>query len=157
MGVRCTRFKFGCTQNEFTKYQNVVGIVTHYLRDRIGIKSRCGWDFSHPSRPTLGPTQPPVQRLPVLFSESKAGGVRLWPITSIYRRGWRNNRTIPLLLRWAFMACMYVRMGPHWKPMQPLCSWSGYGPALVDTPLFQFTNTICGTFAPVCYWSCPIG
>ena len=33
------------------------GIVTHYGLDGQGIESRCGRDFSHPSRPTLGPTQ----------------------------------------------------------------------------------------------------
>ena len=38
-----------------------VGIATCYGLDGAGIESRWGRDFSHPSRPALGPTQPPVQ------------------------------------------------------------------------------------------------
>jgi hypothetical protein len=38
-----------------------VGIATGYGLDGPGIESRCGGDFSHLSRPALGPTQPPVQ------------------------------------------------------------------------------------------------
>jgi hypothetical protein len=38
-----------------------VGIVTGYGLDGPGIESRWGRDFSHRSRPALGPTQPPVQ------------------------------------------------------------------------------------------------
>jgi hypothetical protein len=35
-----------------------VGIATIYGLDGPGIESRCGRDFPHLSRPTLGPTQP---------------------------------------------------------------------------------------------------
>ena len=38
-----------------------VGIATRYGLDGPGIESRWGRDFPHPSRPILGPTQPPVQ------------------------------------------------------------------------------------------------
>jgi hypothetical protein len=38
-----------------------VGIATGYRLDGLGIESRQGRDFSHTSRPALGPTQPPVQ------------------------------------------------------------------------------------------------
>jgi hypothetical protein len=58
-----------------------VGIATRYGLDDPGIESRWGWDFLHPSRPTLGPTQPPVQWVPGLFPGGKAAGVWRWPPT----------------------------------------------------------------------------
>jgi hypothetical protein len=39
---------------------SVVSIATHYGLDGPGIESRWGRDFSQPSRPALGPTQPPI-------------------------------------------------------------------------------------------------
>jgi hypothetical protein len=46
---------------------SVVGIATRYGLDGPGIKSRWGRDFSQPSRPALGHTQPPIQWVPGLF------------------------------------------------------------------------------------------
>jgi hypothetical protein len=43
-----------------------VGIATGYGLDGPRIESRLGRDFLHLSRPTLGPTQPPVQWVPGL-------------------------------------------------------------------------------------------
>jgi hypothetical protein len=48
------------------------GIVTHNRLDNLGIKCWCAWDFPHPSKPTLGHTQPPVQWAPGLFRRSTA-------------------------------------------------------------------------------------
>ena len=43
-----------------------VGIATRYGLDGPGIESQWRRDFPHPSRPVLGPTQPPVQWVPGL-------------------------------------------------------------------------------------------
>jgi hypothetical protein len=51
-----------------------VVIATRYGLDDPGIESRCGQDFPHPSRPTLGPTHSSIQWLPVLYSGGKAAG-----------------------------------------------------------------------------------
>jgi len=40
---------------------STVGIATRCRLDSLGIESRWGRDFLHPSRPALGSTQPPVQ------------------------------------------------------------------------------------------------
>jgi len=44
-----------------------VGVAIHCGLDGPGIKSRCGRDFPHPSKPALGPTQPPTQWVEGLF------------------------------------------------------------------------------------------
>ena len=49
-----------------------VGIATRYGLDGLGIESRWGLDFLHPSRQVLGSTQPPVQW--VFFPAGKAAG-----------------------------------------------------------------------------------
>ena len=53
---------------------DAVGIATRYGLDGPGIECRWGRDFPHPSRPALGPTQPPIQRVPGLFPGRKAAG-----------------------------------------------------------------------------------
>jgi hypothetical protein len=50
------------------------GPEARYGLDGPGIESRWGRDFPHPSRPTLGPTQPPIQSVPGLFPWGKAAG-----------------------------------------------------------------------------------
>jgi hypothetical protein len=56
----------------FEKYSDIRGhnssvdIATGYGLDGPRIESQWGRDFSHTSRPALGPTQPPVQWVPGL-------------------------------------------------------------------------------------------
>ena len=50
-----------------------VGVMTRYGPDGPRFESQWGRDFSHPSRPALRPTQPPIQWVPGL-SRGKAAG-----------------------------------------------------------------------------------
>jgi hypothetical protein len=65
----------------------VVVTATRYEMDGPGIEPRWGRDFQQPSRPTLGPTQPPVQWVTGLFPGGKTAGAWRSPPNSIYRRG----------------------------------------------------------------------
>jgi hypothetical protein len=47
-------------------WDSAVGIATRYGLDCPRIESRLGRDFPNPSRPALGPIQPPIQWLPGL-------------------------------------------------------------------------------------------
>jgi hypothetical protein len=52
-------FAHGLTQLSVGR-DSSVGIATGYVLDDPEIESRWGRNFSHLSRPALGPTQPPV-------------------------------------------------------------------------------------------------
>ena len=52
-----------------------VGIATCYGLESPGMKSRWGRDFPQPSRPALGPTQPPIQGYRVSFPGVKRPGL----------------------------------------------------------------------------------
>jgi hypothetical protein len=54
-----------------------VGVATRYVLDGPGIESRWGRDFPQPSRPALGPTQPPIQWAPDLCRGQSGRGVAL--------------------------------------------------------------------------------
>ena len=60
---------------------SVVGIATCYRLDGSGIEYEWGRDFPHPSRPALGPTQPPIEWVPGLIPGCKAAGAWRRPLT----------------------------------------------------------------------------
>jgi hypothetical protein len=73
-----------------------VGIATDYGVDGPEIESRRGRDFSHTSRPVLGPTQPPVKWVPGL-SRGKAAGAWCRPHHLLLVPRFSKSRAIPLL------------------------------------------------------------
>jgi hypothetical protein len=59
-----------------------VDIAIRYRLDCPRIESQWGRDFPHPSRPALGPTQPPVHWEPGKFPGDKVAGGWSWPPTA---------------------------------------------------------------------------
>ena len=78
---------------------SVVGIATGYGLDGPGIESRWGWDFPHLSRPTLGPTQPPVNGYRVFPGGKERPGRDADPSprsSAVVMKGWSYNSTPPM-------------------------------------------------------------
>jgi hypothetical protein len=61
-------FKIMCGPGKRSQYSDSLRL------DGPGIESRCGKDFTNPSRRALGPNQPPVQWVPGLFLGVKRPG-----------------------------------------------------------------------------------
>jgi hypothetical protein len=68
--------KFESTFLPKNRDSSSVGIATRYGLDGPRIESRCEQVLPHPSRPALGRTQPPIQRVTALFPEGKAANAR---------------------------------------------------------------------------------
>jgi hypothetical protein len=87
---------------------SAVGIVTGYGLDGLGIESWWKQDFPHLSRPALGPTQPPVQRVFPGGKERLGQDANSSALLVLWSR---KSRAIPLLAlsrtTWTEPQCLY--------------------------------------------------
>ena len=86
-----------------------IGIATRYGWTVRGSNPGWGWDFRHPSRPAIGPTQPPVE-----WVTSHFPGIR-WP-----RRGVKHPPRSSAKLRERVELQLYSPFDSSW----PVLGWN---------------------------------
>ena len=82
---------------------SAVGIATRYGLGGPGIESWCWRDFPHPSRPALGPTQPPVHWVSGLSQEVMRPG-----------RGVDHPPPSSAEVKERVQQCLYTPSGSSW-------------------------------------------
>ena len=72
--LQLTNISYHNSRNTMFVFCTGVGIAICYKMGGPGIASQWGQIFQHPSRPTLGPTQPPVQWVSCIFLQGGCSG-----------------------------------------------------------------------------------
>ena len=90
-----------------------VGIATRYWVDDLGIESRWWLDFPHPSRPALGPAQPPIQWVPGIYRGVKQPGLGVDHRHPSSAEVKEKSRAVPVLPIWVFLTCYRVNFTFH--------------------------------------------
>jgi hypothetical protein len=70
----CNSVCLVCNHQRFGRYSSLYSVAFRYGLDGAGFESRWGRDLPHSSRLALGPTQPPLKRVPAVFPGLKRSG-----------------------------------------------------------------------------------
>jgi len=113
-----------------------VGIATRYGLDGSEIESRWRWDFPHPSRPALRPTQPPIQWVP-----GPSRGYSGWGVALTTHHLAEVKERVELYI--------YSPFGPSW----PVLGWTLPLPLRLGLPRALLPKLLrtksCTNFSPV--------
>ena len=132
MNFRRVRLSFIFKSNKSICGPGWLSRYSDWLRaGRSGDRIPVGRGFLHLSRPTLWPTQPPVQWVPALYRGVKSGrGVMLTPHP--FQCRWsRKSRAIPLLPLWAI------------RPVQSLSACTRGALYLKIPTYYEFVLRVC--------------